>query len=241
MDDFRRYSIFAKSSHHLVWAIQVTADSYTRGIVRHRVCTHPLSTLKAYASWKLKINPNTAVARFPAEIWNSIEDHLLAEADAEAEKTVRAYTWDRKRRDQNRRKKRNARNASRSAQPGEPLAGGTVTGPVGATAPGTAEEEEEARGTQTVGTSDESDGEDFDVDLSESESHRNKMDERAVFFADAARKMVFVKWRASKEVCCSSMIILFVRAYTSLPLSPPLSPHLQQPSRTSITLISIPP
>ena len=229
MADFHRYSIFAKSSHHLVWALEVTADSYTRGIIRHRVYTTPLSTLKAYAVWKLKTSPEAPIARLAAELWAVIEGYLMAEADAEGEKAVRAYTWDRKRRSANRRRKRAARGAARNGG-GDAVVEGAVMGPAGTTVPGTDEdeEEEEAGESLVLDTSDENDGEDFDVDLSESEGHRNKMDERAVFFADAARKMCFAKWRASEEVCVIRLCV-------------PTNLYLQLSISISICPLSLPP
>ena len=196
MAEFHRQYLYARSNHHLVWAIEVTVESYTRGIIRHRLFTYPLSTVRAYASWKVKTGPEAAIARVPAELWAIIEDFLMAEVDAEGDKAVNAYTWNRKRRNANRRKKRDARSLAMDA-PEQPVAG-----EIGATAPGTEEESEElAGGAQAATTSDEDRGEDWSADISESESHRNKMDERAVFFADAARKMCFANWMAPRWVC----------------------------------------
>ena len=83
----------AEVSHHLVWALRVTAASFTRGVTRHRLAVAPynvfaLCQLKERRTW-----PSSAMARLPLEVLALIEAFLHDEARREAGDGVRAHTW----------------------------------------------------------------------------------------------------------------------------------------------------
>ena len=170
----------AKAWHHLVWALRVTAHSYTRGIVVHRLATGPLEDFFAYQRVQLQVSPDSALARLPAELLAHIATLLHAMAKEAAEAAVLDYTWDRRR--HSARQAREIRHLARQARERRTYHG--------------------RNGEEKVSTSDESPGMRADSDGgtgSESEEHRDKMDDRARFFVKAERRLNWKERNAHYE------------------------------------------
>jgi hypothetical protein len=110
--------IYAESTSHLVWAVRVTADSYTRGLIRHRICLRPMAAFRTCVARER--DSRAAMGRVPPEIVAGVESHLRLLADVLAENVIKERTWDR-------RKRKRDLNGTSSNQPSSSYSSGVST------------------------------------------------------------------------------------------------------------------